>query len=359
MKNKAVRITVITLSVIIGIIILALACVKIGERIIFSEFYKDANKEFKMPGVNDGLVQQGMTYIPDKELFIIAGYMADDTASRVYVVNKSGKVLSHTQLKNPDGTDYLGHTGGVEYYGNNLYITDGTKEKGYDGGLDVFPLDEVLAGKSEAKKIGRVKTYNNPAYCHIYDGFIFVGEFYRETDYETSDSHRLETPAGDLNTALITVFKLDDSQFGVASKPCAAITTTGAIQGMYIIDGKQIVLSSSWGLSKSKLYFYDMLYIESDQGDVLIDGNAVSLYHLDSKCLKKTLEAPPMAEEIVYLDGKIYVLNESACKKYIFGKFLSANNLYSYEYKLSDQFSFCEAKYIEFRLRNISKELAA
>ena len=66
------------------------------------------------------------------------------------------------------------------------------------------------------------------------------------------------------------------------------------------------------------------------------DGNAVSLYHLDSKCLKKTLEAPPMAEEMAYVDGRIYVLNDSACKQYIFGKFLSGNNLYSYEYKLSD-----------------------
>ena len=62
--------------------------------------------------------------------------------------------------------------------------------------------------------------------------------------------------------------------------------------------------------------------------------NSVSLYHLDSKCLKKTLEAPPMAEEIVYIDDEIYILNESASKKYIFGKFLSGNNIYSYEYTL-------------------------
>ena len=337
MKNKAVNITVITLSIIIGVIILALAGVKIGERIIFSEFYKDANKEFKMPGVNDGLVQQGMVYNSEKEVFIVAGYMSDNTASRVYVVSKDGKVLSKTQLKNEDGSDYLGHTGGVEFYKNNLYITEGTKEKGYDGGLDVFPLNEVLEGKEEVKKVGRVKTYNNPAYCHIYDGYMFVGEFYRENDYETLDSHRIETPSGDLNTALITVFKLDDSKFNVSSKPCAAISTTGAIQGMYILDGKEIVLSSSWGLSKSKLYFYDMLYIKSDLETVIIDGNPLSLYHLDSACLKDTLEAPPMAEEIVYLDGKLYILNESACKKYIFGKFLSANNLYSYEYEISGQ----------------------
>jgi hypothetical protein len=161
---------------------------------------------------------------------------------------------------------------------------------------------------------------------------MFVGEFYKENDYETLDSHRITTPSGDKNTALITVFKLGEGDFGVAKKPCAAISTTGAIQGMYILDGKQIVLSSSWGISKSKLYFYDLLLIESDLGNVLIDGNSVSLYHLDSKCLKKTLEAPPMAEELVYLDGKIYIMNESASAKYIFGKFTSGNYVHAYKF---------------------------
>lgn len=333
MKNKAVRITLITVAIVLGVIILALAGVKIGERIKYREFYKDANKEFKMPGIKDGLVQQGMEYVEEKDVFIICGYMADNSASRVYVVSSDGKVLSKTELKNEDGSDYTGHTGGIEYYGNNLYITEGTKEKGYDGGLDVFPLHQVLDGAKEVKKIGRVKTYNNPAYCHIYNGYMMVGEFYRENDYETLDSHRLKTPSGDDNTALITVFKLDNSKLNISGKPVAGITTTDAIQGMYTIDDSQIVLSTSWGLSTSKLYFYDMLLIESDMNTVIIDGNPMSLYHLDSKCLVKTLKLPPMAEEIVYKDGKIYVLNESACKKYIFGKFLSANNLYSYSYE--------------------------
>lgn len=331
--RKPLKITLITVSIVVGAILLILGGVKLGERIRYREFYKDANKEFKMPGVNDGLVQQGIEYVSERDVFIICGYMANDTASRVYVVSRDGKVLSKTQLKNEDGSDYLGHTGGIEYYGNNLYITEGTKEKGYDGGLDVFPLDKILLGEESVNKTGRVKTYNNPAYCHIYNGYMLVGEFYRENDYETLDSHRMKTPCGDKNTALITVFKIDDSEFNLSSEPVAGITTTDAIQGMYTIGDKQIVLSTSWGLSTSKLYFYDMLKIKSYDGKIRVDDLAISIYHLDTECLVKTLELPPMAEEIVYLDGKIYILNESACKKYIFGKFLSANNLYSYNYQ--------------------------
>ena len=55
------------------------------------------------------------------------------------------------------------------------------------------------------------------------------------------------------------------------------------------------------------------------------------MYYLDSGSVTETIEAPPMSEEIVCLDGRLYVLNESACNKYIFGKLMSANDLYSYD----------------------------
>ena len=60
----------------------------------------------------------------------------------------------------------------------------------------------------------------------------------------------------------------------------------------------------------------------------------VPLYYEDSASLVEsdTVEAPPMSEEIVYLDGKIWIMNESACNKYIFGKLTTGNYLYSVEY---------------------------
>ena len=61
-------------------------------------------------------------------------------------------------------------------------------------------------------------------------------------------------------------------------------------------------------------------------------GVSVPLYVIDSKTLVDTIEAPPMAEEIVYLDGKIWIMNESASNKYIFGKFTTGNTLFSVNY---------------------------
>ena len=37
-----------------------------------------------------------------------------------------------------------------------------------------------------------------------------------------------------------------------------------------------------------------------------------------------------MSEEIVYKEGKIYIMSEAASNKYIFGKFVGLGNFYSY-----------------------------
>lgn len=332
--NKALKITLISLAVFVGIVIFILLGVKVGEKLVFISFYSNSSKEFKMPGTGDNLVQQGMVYVEDKEMFLVCGYMSDNTASRVYALDKNGEILSITELKNSDGTDYTGHTGGIEYFGDYVYITEGTVQVDYDGGLDVFMLDDFISGKAEATVVGRVKTYNNPSCCHIYNGYMMVGEYYHEGKYETMDSHRMETPAKDYNTALTTVFKMDSSitdNFCMSLAPVSAISTTDAVQGIYTINDDQIVLSTSWALSASQLYFYDMDKITSSASKVSIDGLDLTVYYLDSASLVNTIKAPPMSEEVIYLNNKLYILNESACNKYIFGKFMSGNYMYAYE----------------------------
>lgn len=330
------------MKIVIGLVcfvLLVLGAVHFGERIWMSEFYSNSEKTFATPGSNDGAVQQGFDYVEKDKVFLVASYMTDTTASsRVYVVDEEGKSF-YTELLYEDGSNYNDHTGGIECDGEYVYITY-TSEK-YPSGLAVFSYADIMSGKS-AKMLGLINTYNDPAYCYIVNGYMCAGSFYIAEDYETPAHERIETPNHDKNTSLMTVFEMDENaEFGINPTPVAVISTPDCVQGMCFTDDNKIVLSTSYGLSASQLFVYDLdkATLETgytfagttNKGEEFCFEN-ISIGYLDSASLVDTIQAPPMAEELVYLDGKIYIMNESACNKYIFGKFTSGYHVYAYKY---------------------------
>lgn len=321
MAKKVSKIISRVLGILVGVVAVILILFSVGERVLFSSFYAKAEKEMKTPGVWDNFVQQGLDYVEEDGLYLTCGYMSKKTASRVYVFDDKGK-SRYVELQNADGTPYMGHTGGIAHYGDNVYIT------GSDG-LDVFSLKDILEG-SAAKMKGEVKTYNDPAYCHIYNGMIYVGSFYRAGNYETPESERLTTPSGDKNMSIVTIFELSsDSQFGIKEDVKCVYSTRGLVQGMCITPDSRLVLSTSYGLAASHLYVYDIN--ATSQGSYEINGKTVPIYYFDSDNLVKTVKAPPMSEELLYRDGKIYIMTESASNKYIFGKVTTGRHIFAYK----------------------------
>lgn len=324
-KTKKKLLTALKVIIVILLVITILfSGIRLGEKIAFSSFYRRASGEFKIPGTNSGFVGQGLDYLEDENAFITCGYSAKKgESSMVYYIDANGKA-SRTLLKNADGSNYTGHTGGIAHYKEYFYITG-------DDGCDVFALSDLTERKSESVKLGEVKTLLDPAYCNVYGGKFYTGSFYRAGNYETPDWQRITTPAGDNNTAVITVFEIDDNakdSFYISPAPCEAYSTAGLVQGMTFTEDK-IILSTSYGLAASHLKFY----VKSDisAGQLNLNGKNLPLYYLDGACLEKSVTAPPMSEEIVYKDGRIYIMTESASNKYIFGKFMSGNYLYSYQ----------------------------
>lgn len=351
----------VVLAVFVAIILVAVLGFKLYDYIGAADFYNNSEVVFATPGVADSnFVPQGMTYDEESKTFFFTGYMGkpilgelgDDVASRVYIRDAEGKV-SFTRLLNEDGTPYTDHTGGIEFFGDYVYVT------GEDShGLDVFSATDILEGKSETKMLGTVKTFNSPAHTYTFDyegeRYILAGSYHKdETVYLTPDHERITTPAGDENTSVMTVFKLsEDAEFGIIPDPVAIISARHMIQGVCITPDGQMVVSSSWGLATSNLFFYDLSKMKKVEdyryegtvtyGD-LEDENAerydeefgytVDLYYLDSSCLVDTVVAPPMSEELVCLDGRIIVFCESACNKYLFGKLTTGFGTYGYEYK--------------------------
>ena len=342
-KKKALK---ITLSILAGIVLglaVILALVKVGERLFFAPYYFNATTEFQVPGLADGLVQQGFDYYEgdpnteDDDRFLVSGYMNNGTESRIYVLDKNGKVLSKTKLKEKDTTTkYIGHCGGIVHNGEYLYVSND------DNGamsLDVFKLSDILSGNENAACFGSVYVYQNPAFCYVIDGKLYTGNFHKdETKYLSPNE--IVALGDDMTTAVMTVFELDakyTDNFGVATEPCEAFAIPSQVQGMcYTMEGN-VVFSTSWGVSISKLYMYNLNVVKSNKetatttnvfmkeelyGEHAMDKE-IPLYVLGEADLFRTVSAPPMAEELVYLDGKVYVMNESASNKYVFGRFLS------------------------------------
>lgn len=309
------------IAALLALLLLAVGVFILRDRILYADFYKVDQKEMKVPGLWDGYVSQGFDYFEERDVYLTCGYHKSGEASRIYILD--GEEQLRVDMKNPDGSDYTGHTGGIDTYGKYVYITA-------DTGCDLFLIEDVFDGDGVATKVDRVPSCNDPAYCTIQGDYLFVGSFYDPGKYETPMEHRLVSPAGDQNTAILAVYALDkETGKPVSDTPRLLFSTTSQIQGMTFVGKNVMVLASSYGLSTGKLRFYDLSRITSAQSTLTINETKVPVCFLDSSNLMKTVELPPMTEEIVCRNGRILIMNESACTKYWFGKLTSGNHVRS------------------------------
>lgn len=317
---KGLKITGKVLLYTLVTLVILLALLYIGVTAVYFSFFNETKGEFIIPGLTTPFVPQGFDYVQEQDCYLMSGYMSDKSASRVYVRFGNGDTHD-VELLNADGTAYTRHSGGVTHNGEFVYVAG-------KNGVEVFRLSDFLNG-NQAVNIGRIPAEYDIAFCTFYNGYLFAGDFYYPEDYETPENHRITTPAGDANTAVISVYKADEScEFGIDPTPVAAISTRGKVQGICFTSDSEIVLSTSYSVYSSNLYFYD---IDTErQGSMTLMDTEVPLYYLDSANLTETVTMPPMSEELVCKDGRIYIMFESACNKYIFGKFIRGYQVYSY-----------------------------
>ena len=309
-------------KIILGFLtsILSLLClVFVGEKLLFAPFFMQSQTEMRIPGLWSGFVTQGFDKVDDNT-YLVSGYDKDDDPSAIYVYQNGEYTLC--ELFDEEGNPNLTHAGGVTHFNEFVYVAHGEY-------CDMYSLTDVLDGDGKATRIDRAKTSNQISFCSVYDGKVYAGAFYREgTQYLTPDTHHLTTAAGDKNTALIMVYPLDATTGKpVSATPEKLYSITSNVQGMCITGSGKIVLSTSWGLTPSKLFVYDETKAENTT--LVLDGTTYATTVLDSACLTQTVTAPPMAEELVYENGRVTIMCESACMKYLFGKFTSGNWAYS------------------------------
>ncbi|MDE7223185.1 MAG: hypothetical protein K2O34_05335 [Acetatifactor sp.] len=312
------------------------ALVLLGARLYFripvGEYYKASERGFLIPDCGKGFVAQGITYDEQSGRFLVNGYQKDNIASPIYIIAPEAREPDKSvRMALPDGSDYTGHAGGIAVYGDYVYVADGVEHR-----LLVFSRQSIYdaAEGSSVAAIGTFDTavsdtdYIGPAFVTVDGDRLVTGEFYRNPNYQTPESHKFTTLAGDYQQALAVEYELDgQQQYGIVPTPVKAYTLPDLAQGM-CFDAGNIYVSTSWGTAQSHIYQYEESQLQL-QGNITLLGMELPLYALDSAALQADGVIAPMSEEIVIVDDKLYTMCESASNKYIFGKFTSAKWCYA------------------------------
>ncbi len=293
------------ICIVLALVLLVLGGLNIAKFGIYSEYYGLRSEVCKNPGLNDGFVHQGICVDDVSGKIMLSGYMADDTASRIYITDTDNNSTFVKVYK--DGKEFLGHLGGIAVTNGKVYLAS-------EDAVHIISLNKITAAKKgDIVNIEETIAVNNQAsFIYSDDNYIYVGEFHDGEQYVTE--HPYTTPDGEY-FAIISRYDVND-----LTKPNKVYSIRNKVQGICFAEGK-IVLSTSYGLADSVYYVYN----ETDcikSGETL-DG--ADLYFVNNPV--KEFKGPAMAEGLDYYNGKVITMSESASNKYIFGKFFFANKI--------------------------------
>ena len=300
----------IILSIIAAVLLIIAAVIVIIPAIQAGDFASRAEKVVQVPDLNSGFVPQGLEFLPENKVYLVSGYLGE--TAQIKIIGENGS--RNVSLYNADGSDFSSHAGGVCRIDDFVYISG-------EQSVYAFKLSDVLSGS--AALVGKFPTNNRASFCFADEKHLYVGEYYFGSFYPTAESHHIKTPAGDENNALVFAFAIDENQpLGVKTEPAFAFSTTGSVQGMEIAEGKAF-LSASDRINGSRLLSYDISSAK------IGSFGEIPLVYLDSANFIEKQPMFPQSEGIVYVDGKMHILFESAANKYLIGRLFGADYIYS------------------------------
>lgn len=98
------------------------------------------------------------------------------------------------------------------------------------------------------------------SFCCAAGGYLWIGEFCGAGGYETKESHRFAMPSGEEHRALICGYALDGADGAVSDVPDRILSVTDLAQGFAVNADGELALSLSYGLSSSRLLFYENVF---------------------------------------------------------------------------------------------------
>lgn len=249
---------------------------------LYPEFAKTATASLVVPGLEEGLVPQGVAWLPQKNWFLVSGYHSDKSPSALIAVDESsGKIARQVGLRHPGGAAYTGHAGGVAATAVSIVVSSDSK-------LHVLPLADFQEESSrEACVFSReIEVPNRASYCFCGDGMFWVGEF-RHAGYPTANGHRMKI-GGEEFQAWLCGYTLVDGELPLSSEgklppPDIILETPDDVQGASVSDGI-VWLSCSYGSGNdSRLLAFSVPGGDAPDGHFTIDGSKVPVWFWERK----------------------------------------------------------------------------
>ncbi|MBQ1198530.1 MAG: hypothetical protein IIX47_08025 [Spirochaetaceae bacterium] len=300
---------------ILGFIFVGITCLvfliwaglNIFKNFYYNEYFSAIEKIAKNPGLSDNFMPQGITCVDN--YYATSGYMLSDECSRLYLVDKETGETKYFSLVS-EGKKFTGHTGGLQYKNGFFYLAN------EGNSLYKFPVELIYEEENQIEIGSPIKMNNNTSFVFSRDNFLYVGEFCKDGNYPCDN---VITYEGKKHRAIVSKYELSD-----LTKPVAIYSIPDLVQGFCIKKDGTIILSRSWGLNPSEFYLYE-------PSNIIKTGttyDCAEVYFLAEP--NKVLKAPSMSEDldvVLLPDGSesFITMYESACNKYIFGKFFFAD----------------------------------
>lgn len=296
----------------------------------YREFYFASDSEFQAINLSTNIVPQGIEYLEDEKIFLISGYEYPDGYTRIIVIDSENNKIEKS-IVNSNGQKFKWHSGGIASHGDKVYVTGGNRK------CYVLSKKELLNPDNDTIRIiGTIHTESNSSFCFVYGNCLFIGEYQYRTKFLTDERHHLMSPKGNLNTAMVFAYPFTkDNKYGVAEDPIMALSIGSSIQGMCMDkSGRMYLSASSARFDESILYVYDFRkVVQTVDSTYLYNDEVIPVFVFEDDALMYQLAVPPNAEGVTAYKDSIYILFESASRRFKYGWLFGTQNVFKIDVK--------------------------
>ena len=279
------------------VILLVLGAAAAYFRFSAWDFYKNAEKVFVIPEINDGFIPGGIAYDEETGNFLVCGRYTGNDRSALFAVtgeNTYKKLL----LTDKDGSFSGIEAQDVAICGKFVYVL-------CKDGVFVYEKEDISnsqSGKAEYK--GKLFSDTKADFLCADGDVLYVGKSGRMYEYGLSEKNAL----------------------GVSEECLRVYLLPEDTQSVSVKDGGFFVITKR-GIGASGLYYCDAK-TAADKGKTEIEGEKAPCFSVAATMIEKEIKLPAMTTDAANADGYLYMLSDFASNKYLFGKLTGARWAY-------------------------------